>query len=198
MDIKKTEENLKKRRFEVSIFKSRDEAADYITGAISGKTVGIGGSMTIKELGLYEKLKGHNDVIWHWVDTEPGANARATAADVYLTSANAVAETGEIINIDGGGNRVSATLFAKEKVYIIIGINKIAPDFNAAMWRARNIAAPQNAKRLNRNTPCAVNGDRCYDCSCDDRICNGLVVLWGNMLGVGSTEVVIIEEGLGM
>ena len=108
-----------------------------------------------------------------------------------------MAETGEILNIDGTGNRVASTLYGHNKVYFIIGINKIAPDFESALWRARNIAAPKNAQRLNRNTPCAVKGDRCYDCKSPDRICRGLTVLWGPMMGM-ETEIVLIDEPLGM
>ena len=118
-------------------------------------------------------------------------------ARVYLTSANGVAETGEIINIDGTGNRVAATLFHKDVVYIIIGTNKIAEDYDKALWRARNIASPKNAQRLGRKTPCAVRGDRCYDCRSAERICRGLVVLWEPLNGVKKTEVVIIDEALG-
>ena len=76
-------------------------------------------------------------------------------------------------------------------------VNKIAPDYDAALWRARNIAAPKNAQRLKRNTPCAVNADRCYNCKSPDRICNGLVVFWHKMRGIKDVEVVIINQELG-
>ena len=78
----------------------------------------------------------------------------ATSAEVYISSLNGVSENGELINIDGGGNRVASTLYGHKKVYFIIGENKIAPDYDAALWRARNIAAPLNAKRLEKRTPC--------------------------------------------
>ena len=118
-------------------------------------------------------------------------------AQVYLTSANALAETGEILNIDGGGNRVASTLFGHEKVYFIIGRNKLAPTYEEALWRARNIAAPKNAQRLKKKTPCAVKGDRCYDCKSPDRICRALVTLWEPMMGM-ETEILLVDQDLGM
>ena len=117
-------------------------------------------------------------------------------ADVYLTSANALAETGEIVNIDGAGNRVAASLFGHEKVYFVIGRNKLAPTYDEALWRARNIAGPKNAQRLGAKTPCAAKGERCYDCKSPGRICRGLVVLWGPMIGM-ETEILLVDEDLG-
>lgn len=198
MDIEKTIKNLSLRGFDAVCFDTGAQAADYISSQLQGAVVGIGGSMTVGELGLYERLKSDNTVYWHLADGDPETAKKATAAPVYITSANAVSENGEIINIDGRGNRVAATLYNKDKVYIIVGINKITPDFESAVWRARNIAAPQNAKRLGVNTPCAANADKCYDCRSTQRVCGALVVLWSKLLGVASTEVVIIGEELGM
>lgn len=123
---------------------------------------------------------------------------KAERADVYLSSVNAIAETGEILNIDGTGNRVAATLYGHKKLYLVTGINKIAADYDAALWRARNIASPKNAQRLQKKTPCALRGDKCYDCSSPDRICRGLVVLWEPVKGIGETEVVLIGETHGL
>ena len=92
---------------------------------------------------------------------------------------------------------MASTLFGHKKVYFIIGVNKIAPDFDSALWRARNIASPKNAQRLGRKTPCAVNADKCYNCSSPERICNGLVVLWQKMKGIKEMEVVIVNQELG-
>ena len=116
---------------------------------------------------------------------------------MYLSSVNAIAETGEILNIDGTGNRVAATLYGHKKLYLVTGVNKIAADYDAALWRARNIASPKNAQRLQKKTPCALHGDKCYDCSSPERICRGLVVLWEPVKGIGETEVVLIGEALG-
>ena len=188
--------NLEARGFSVRTFATAAEAAAYLNEAIDGKTVGFGGSVTLQDMGLYELLGSHNEVHWHWVNG-PEERKAAMGTQVYLSSANGLAETGEIINIDGGGNRVASTLYGHEKVYLVIGRNKLAPTYDEALWRARNIASPKNAQRLGRKTPCAVKGDRCYDCKSPDRICRGLVVLWGAMMGM-ETEVILVDEDLGM
>ena len=189
-------QNLETRGFSVRTFATAAEAAAYLNEAIDGKTVGFGGSVTLKDMGLYELLGSHNEVHWHWVNG-PEERKAAMRTQVYLSSANGLAETGEIINIDGGGNRVASTLYGHEKVYLVIGRNKLAPTYDEALWRARNIASPKNAQRLGRKTPCAVKGDRCYDCKSPERICRGLVVLWGAMMGM-ETEVILVDEDLGM
>ena len=196
MAFETVKKNLEARDFSVSTFSTAAEAAAYLDSAIDGTTVGIGGSMTVQQMGLHEKLAAHNEVHWHWTDG-PEARAKAAHADVYITSANGLTENGEIINIDGAGNRVASTLYGHKRVYFIIGRNKLAPTYDEALWRARNIAAPKNAQRLGKKTPCAVKGDRCYDCKSPDRICRGLVVLWGPSMGV-ETEIVLVDEDLGL
>ena len=192
------EQNLKARGFAVRTFATAEEAAAYLDGQIDGKTVGFGGSVTLDTMGLYDLLSRHNTVVWHWKTQDPNtARKEAMNAQVYLTSANGLAETGEIVNIDGAGNRVAATLFGHEKVYFVIGRNKLAPTYEEALWRARNIAAPQNARRLGKKTPCAVKGDRCYDCKSPDRICRALVTLWEPMMGM-EAEVLLVDQDLGM
>ena len=200
MDFSAVKEALERRGYGVSVFADAAAAADYLNEQIDGKRVGFGGSMTLKEMGLYESLSAHNTVFDHWHVPE-GKNGgevkrEAMAAQVYLASANALAETGEIINIDGNGNRVASTLYGHEKVYFVVGRNKLAPNCDEAIRRARNVAGPKNAQRLGRKTPCAVKGDRCYDCKSPERICCALVVLWRNMAG-GDAEVVLVDEDLG-
>lgn len=194
-DMERVRKNLEERGFQTSCFATAKEAADYLDAQIDGATVGIGGSMTIQAMGLSERLSKHNEVIWHW---EGGELRRALTADVYLTSVNGLAETGEIVNIDGNCNRVAASMFGPKRVYYVVGCNKIAPDFEKALWRARNVAAPKNAQRLGKKTPCAVKADRCYDCKSPERICRGLSVLWRKPTGFEQAEVVLIEEELGM
>lgn len=195
-DFTKVEQALRQRGYTVRVFETGGAAADYLNSAIDGVSVGIGGSVTVQQLGLYDRLTEHNRVYWHW-QGGPEQRAKAAEADVYLTSANGLAETGEILNIDGAGNRVASTLYGHKKVYFVIGANKLAPTRDEALWRARNIAAPRNAQRLGKKTPCAVKGDKCYDCKSPDRICRGLVELWGPMMGM-ETEVILIGEDLGM
>ena len=198
MNLELLQKNLEAQGFTYRYFDTAQQAADYLVGSIQDKTVGIGGSMTIKGMGLYDRLKENNQVAWHWEVPGPETLAQAAAAQVYLSSVNGIAETGEIINIDGTGNRIAATLYDREKVFLIAGVNKIAPDYDQALWRARNVAAPLNARRLNRKTPCAQGEEvKCWDCKSPERICNGLTVLWRKMGGVKECEVVIIGEELG-
>lgn len=197
MDLDNAVKNLEMRGFDVKRFETKVEARDYLTGKLADTTIGFGGSVTLKELGLFEALSKQNTVSNHWVQEPIDARKNAALSDVYIMSANGVAESGEIINIDGAGNRVAASLYGKKEVYIVVGINKFADNYDNALWRARNIAAPKNAQRLGADTPCAKKGDKCYDCNSPGRICKGLVVLWGKMLGVGRMEVVIVNETLG-
>lgn len=191
-------ESLTRRGFAVRRFATREDAAAYLNAQLDGKTIGMGGSITIRELGLYDLLAPHNTVYWHWApDKTPDTQAKAAGTEVYITSVNGLAETGELINIDGTGNRVASTIYGHQAVYFVVGANKIAPDADAALWRARNIASPKNAQRLGRKTPCAVKGDRCYDCGSPERICNALVTLWRKPTGIPYAEVVLVEEELG-
>ena len=189
--------NLEERGYTVKQFATGAEAAAYLNAAVDGVTVGIGGSSTIKDLGLYESLSAHNTVIWHWMQEPIPARKAAMETDVYLTSVNALARTGELVNIDGAGNRVSSTLFGHKKVYFLIGRNKLADNYEQAVWRARNIAAPQRAKQLNAKTPCAEKADRCYDCKSPGRICRGMVTLWGPVVTM-ETEIILIDEDWGL
>lgn len=195
MNIEKTIKNLEKRGFKVSFHQSSSEAAEYLRINIKNTTVGIGGSVTAVQLGLYELLSESNTVYSH--SRVPGNDtvAKANAAEVYISSANAISEDGEILNIDGRGNRLAAQVYGDKRLYIVAGVNKICPDFPTALDRARNQAAPPNCERLKRNTPCRADG-KCHDCHSAERICNALLVHWAPMLGM-DTEVVLINEALG-
>ena len=190
--------NLEANGFTVSVFASGEEAAAYLNREIDGATVGMGGSVTMTQLGLKESLSAHNTLYCHGFTLGDPAEVQrlAAAADIYLLSANGLAETGELINIDGMGNRTASSLYGHRKVYFLIGKNKLAPDFHSALHRARNVAAPKNAQRLNRKTPCAVKGDRCYDCDSPERICRGLVVHYKKMTSM-DMEVVLVGQELG-
>ena len=191
-------ENLEKRGFTPHVFADRAGAADWLLSELRDTTVGIGGSMTVEELGIYDRLTETNTVYWHWKNTvDPDVRSKADSAKAYLTSANGVSETGELVNIDGCGNRVAATLWGPEKVYFIIGQNKVEPDLHKAIYRARNVAAPLNARRLGCKTPCAKGELRCHDCSAPGRICRGMVVLMEKPVSFKECHVLIVEEDLG-
>ena len=191
---------LESRGYDVSCFDTATAAADYLDENIDGKTVGFGGSVTLEQIGLYDRLALHNNVSWHLRlpggKTPDEVRREANAAQIYLSSVNGLAETGEIINIDGSCNRVASILFGHEKVYLIVGENKIAKDCDSAIWRARNIAAPKNAQRMKAKTPCAKNADKCYDCSSPYRICRALSVLW-EVPFRSDFEIILIHEELG-
>ena len=199
MAFETVKKNLEERGFLVSVFSTAAEAAEYMDKSIDGKTVGFGGSLTLQEMGIYEKLETHNTMFWHQVappETKEAIRRGELTTQVFCTSANGLSEDGEILNIDGIGNRVAASLFGHEKVYFVIGRNKLAATYEEALWRARNIAAPKNAQRLGKKTPCAVKGDRCYNCKSPDRICRNLVVLWEPSMGM-ETEVILVDEDMG-
>ena len=195
MDIKKTIKNMELRGFPVKFFATGEEAAKYLCDEIKGTTVGIGGSKTAEQLGLFDKLSENNTVYWHWRNPGHETLIKENEAAVFISSANAIAETGEILNIDGRGNRLAGQVFGKKKTYIVSGTNKICPDFESALDRARNTACVLNGKRFDYNTPCKID-DKCHDCRHADRICRALLVLWGPMMGM-STEVILIGETLG-
>ncbi len=196
MDFTNIKDNLLNNGFSVKCFETSKDAKDYLSNEINGKTVGIGGSMTVLDMGLYECLTLNNEVLWHWKEQDSDIYKAAQTADVYISSVNAISQTGEIINIDGTCNRVSAIMYGHEKVYLIAGKNKIEETYEKALFRARNVAAPLNAKRLNRSTPCAKNGDKCYDCNSPERICRGISVLLKKP-GACDYEVILINENLG-
>lgn len=199
MNFDQLKAKLEANGFAVSVFSTGGEASAYLNEQIDRRTVGMGGSMTIAELGLRESLSSHNVVFSHGFT--PGAPAQvqklAAGAEIYLLSANGIAaDTGEILNIDGTGNRVASSLYGHQKVYLLAGRNKISPDFHSALQRVRNVVAPKNAQRLGRKTPCALRADRCYDCNSPERICRGLTVLYKKMNSM-DMEVVLVDQELG-
>lgn len=200
MILNKVKNALLDRHFAVSVFETAREAADYLDREIDGEDVSFGGSMTLSQMDVPKRLARHNKIyllspMFDGLECEIDT-ARSMTSGVFLTSVNALAETGEMVNIDGIGNRLASMFYGHKKVYLVVGKNKIAPDYDGAVWRARNIAAPKNAARLGRKTPCAVSG-HCHNCQSPERICRGMAVLWENMY-FSETEVVLINEDLGL
>ena len=152
---------------------SREEALDIALGLIpEGSSVTMGGAMSAHEIGLVDALKQGP---YRFIDRDAYEDKRAAMlaaydADVFLASANAITEDGIMVNIDGNSNRVSAIAQGPRKVVFIVGMNKVCPDPDAAMKRARNVAAPINAQRFGLNTPCCKTG-ACMDCKSPDTIC---------------------------
>ena len=199
MELERIIANFKAAGYKVTYFETGKEAADYLNQQVDGKTVGFGGSVTLKELGLDLSLAEHNTVWNHWRVPE-GMTAdevrkKEADAEVYMCSVNGVSEKGELVNIDGTGNRVASNLWGHKKWYFVFGTNKIVPTLADALERARTIAGPLNAKRLGLDTPCVKLG-HCIDCNSPHRICNGASIVYRPM-GRGDMEIVLIGEELG-
>ena len=142
-----------------------------------GSSVTMGGAMSAHEIGLVDALKKGD---YNFIDRDAYEDKRAAMlaaydADVFLASANAITEDGIMVNIDGNSNRVSAIAQGPRKVVFIVGMNKVCPDWDSAMKRARNVAAPINAQRFGLNTPCAKTG-ACMDCKSPDTICCQILI----------------------
>ena len=202
--ILRTMEAFQRNRYDVSRFAECTAAADYLAAEIRGKRVGFGDSETLRALSLYERLSAHNEVIdppraGHvgGIEAFLAAGREALMTDVFLLSANAITEQGQILNMDGAGNRVAGSLFGHEKTYFVVGINKLVPDIEAGIERIHSIAAPRNAHRKGKKTPCAKDGTRCYDCAALERICNALTIHYKKM-SYRPMELVLIEEELGL
>lgn len=196
MDFEKLQKSFEKKGYIVSHFQTAAAAVRHIADGLAGKTVGMGGSMSVDEAGLYDALKDRCTVHWHLLEKTDDVMLAACNAPVYITSANAVSEDGCIVNIDGRGNRLAGTLMKKERVIFLVGANKVAPDLASAIERARSIAAPRNASRLGCKTPCAVTG-HCHDCASPERICSALLVFWQKPFWAEEMELVFVDESLG-
>ncbi len=200
--IKRTMENLEKNNMEAFYAEDASKAMDIVKGLVKeGETVSVGGSMTLFETGLIEYLKSGK---FNYLDryaaglTPEGVKEvfrKTFFADTYFTSTNALTEDGELYNVDGTCNRVAAMLYGPDKVIVIAGVNKIVPDSDSAIERVRRTAAPANAIRLSRKTPCVSTG-YCMDCSSPERICNSYVLI-GRQPAKGRIKVIIVGSDLG-
>ena len=180
LERKRTErclKNLKRNGFDAHLSPTPQAACSQILAMISDyETFGIGGSETVRRIGVVEELRIMGKTLYdHWAaelsaDEIQDMRLAQGRSDCFLCSANAVSEEGEIVNVDGIGNRVAAMTFGPRKVVIVAGANKIATDLPAALRRVREVAAPMRAKSLGMETPCAASG-RCADCSAPQRIC---------------------------
>ena len=179
---KRVVEKLKAHHFKAVYFKTKEEATqEILKHVVPDQKIGFGGSQTILQLGILETLENRGQTVYyHWkpgLTPEQALETRKLemTADLFLCSTNAVTLVGELVNIDGIGNRVNAMTFGPAKVILVAGVNKIVKDVQEGIKRIKNIAAPLNAKRLNMEVPCAKTG-KCMDCSAARRICNILVV----------------------
>jgi hypothetical protein len=179
---KKAVEKLVAHEFDAVYAKTKEEAVQELWKHITPKQkIGIGGSLTVRGLGILEKLEAQDYTIYdHW---KPGLSREnileirklQMACDLFLSSANAITLNGELVNIDGIGNRVNSINFGPGKVILVAGYNKIVKDVQEGIERIKNVSAPLNARRLNIDVPCAKAG-KCVDCNSPNRICRALVI----------------------
>jgi len=201
--MSRTRAALERNGFQSFITQTRQEALQKALSIIPVEaTVGVGGSVTIREIGLIQALTERgNTVVQHWNEAVSKIQLRTVLkrelnSDVFLCSANAVTEDGKLVNMDGTGNRVASMIFGPQKVVVIAGKNKIVKDLNEALERVKKIAAPMNSKRLNReNNPCTKTGV-CTDCDSESRICKVTAIIERRPT-LTDFSVVLVGEELG-
>lgn len=188
--------------FDALYVKTKEEAVQEILKSIKpNQKIGVGGSVTIRQLGILEALEKQGYTIYdHWkpkISKEESLDIRKSQmlSDLFLSSVNAVTLNGELINIDGIGNRVNSTVFGPKKVILVVGYNKIVEDVQEGIKRIKNIASPLNARRLNVDVPCAKIG-KCVDCNSPHRICR-VVVIHERRPSLTEILVILVGEEIG-
>jgi len=200
--LQRTVRSLQDRGFAAFSVGSREEAKARIMEEIpAGSRIGVGGSVTLRELGLVDALLARGHTVYQGWAGQPAPppdldfrKAHLTC-DVFLTSSNAITVDGDLVNVDGVGNRVAAMIFGPGKVIVAAGWNKIVPDLNSAIQRIRNVAAPLNAKRLELNVPCVTTG-YCVDCTVPDNICRATTIISRKPRRTDFT-IVLVSDSLG-
>jgi hypothetical protein len=195
-------EALKDHGFDAHFVATVGEARDLILKMVSGyETFGFGGSHTTRSLGVKETLQAKGKILFdHWEGNLFGEENRKIRlaqgrSDCFICGANAVSATGEIVNVDGVGNRTAAMTFGPKKVIIVAGMNKVRPDLGSALERIKEVAGPMRAKSLNLDTPCAKTGV-CSDSNAPKRICEVTTILHRKPW-MTDISVILINESLG-
>jgi L-lactate utilization protein LutB len=204
--LNEVKENLKANNFDVFLADNPDDAREIvlqkILPAISPGSISWGGSRTFKQTGLYDEL---NKLDVQIIDTYTKGlpkeevmelRRKSLLVDLYVTGTNAITEDGFLVNLDMIGNRVGAITFGPKFVLVLAGRNKIVPDFDAAVSRIKGYAAPANAMRLDKKTPCTKTSS-CHDCQSPDRICN-VWTITEKSFPEGRIKIVLINEDLGI
>lgn len=200
--IERTIVNLEKHHMQGIYVESREKLWETLDGLIDDDTtLGVGDSWTFSELGVIEYIRNRQVNFYDkYAPNLTSADKKAIyrknfSADTFLTSSNAVTESGELVNIDGNGSRVAPMIYGPDQVIVIVGTNKIVRDLDEAKRRVRQYAAPIDAKRLGKNTPCTKVG-YCMDCKHEERICNSFVTI-ANQFDKNRIKVLILLENLG-
>lgn len=201
--IERARGSFEKRRFATHFFETGSEAAEFFFSEIaSGEVVGYGGSDTVQQLGIRQKLADGDhsfldrSKVGHAYDEQLDIRRRTLSTDVFITSSNAVSIEGALVNIDGDGNRIAGLSLGPGRVYLFLGRNKLCENLERAIFRARNVAAPALAIQYGMKTPCVVTG-RCHDCASEDRICQNLSII-ERCNPPGRIHLLFINEDLGL
>lgn len=193
--------SLEKRNMNGYFCKTSGEAVEKALEIIKeGSSVTWGGGMTLRDMGLSAKLhEGNYDVTDRDLCKSPeeleAAMRKAFTLDWYISGVNGISEDGQIVNVDGKGNRVAAITFGPKQVLFVVGLNKVSKDLDSAIKRARGTAAPINNFRFDTKTPCHVDGI-CHDCTSVESICNYVHVI-RNSNNPSKYHVILIDEFLG-
>ena len=206
--VSRTIENLEKNGMKAVYVPSSKEALALVKSMlVKGETIAVGGSVTLTQTGILDLVRNGD---YNFIDRYDRNASReeivkrlkqGLTADTFIMSSNAITTDGYLYNVDGSGNRVSALIFGPDRVIVVAGINKIVPKVEDAIKRVKNIAAPANAVRLDKDTYCVKNG-HCMgpDClapgACPDTICRTQVIT-GNQSIKGRINVIIVGESLG-
>ena len=194
--------NLEKRHFEAYYCETKEAALRKALELIpENSSVGWGGAMSAQQIGLMKALsEGNFKTIDRDLATTPEQREQAMrdclGADVFLTGANAISMDGQMVNIDGYGNRCAAIIYGPKSVIVIAGMNKVTDDLDSAIVRARTVAAPMNQQRFMKDVPCSVTGV-CSDCKSADCICNQVLITRHGRAG-GRIKFIIVGENLGL
>jgi hypothetical protein len=197
-------EALKKREFNALYVENQNQAKELVLKEISlSETVGVGGSVTVRGMRIVDDLKARgNKIIDHWVTaslfSEENFQLRRAqqTCDVFITSTNAITMDGQLVNTDGGGNRVNAMGFGPKKAIVLAGANKIVPDVDSALRRIKEIVVPMNCKRLNSSPPC-IQAGKCVDCRVPQRVCRITTIIEWKPPFFSDYLIIIVGESLG-
>lgn len=194
--------NLRSRHYEAYFCETKEQALEKALELIpKGATVGWGGAMSAQQIGLLDAI---NNGEYNAIDRDKTPNRverekamkRCLLADVFITGANALSMDGQMVNIDGNGNRVAAIVYGPESIIVVAGMNKVMDTLETAVIRARTIAAPMNKQRFVLQTPCEITGT-CGDCKSEGCICNQILIT-RNSKPAGRIKVILVGEELGL
>lgn len=195
-------QNLKKRHFEAFYCESRTDALEKALELIpEGASVGWGGAMSAEQIGLMDALRGRNVKLLDRSKAETPQERitlmkQCLLADVFLTGANALSLDGQMVNIDGNGNRVAAIVYGPDSVIVVAGMNKVCDTLEQAVQRARSVAAPANSQRFSIAAPCNSTGS-CHNCTSVDCICNQILIT-RHCRPAGRIKFILVGEELGL